>query len=293
MALTDPLTSQDNATTGAVFIPEVWSDLVLRATTANLVATGIVEIRDKDVAAMGDIIHFPISSIYTDAAYTEGTDLLGMLNVNTESEKTITIDQYRVCPFHISDKLSAQSQYDKMVEDFWAAGYAIAKTLDTAVLANSASFTTTAINAAATAVTNLDLTEAQRTLDLGNVPAIDRNWVFSPYTIKDLMDLTGNYFSSIDFNDTKPLMTGQLGKMLLGSPVFKTNNLPTSTTGSPATTYRQNLYMHKQAIGLARQIKPEVQQEATVRHQGVLGNVRSLYGDTCLRPTFGVIINGQ
>lgn len=284
----------DTSTTGAVFIPEVWSELVLEFRKKRLQAANFFERRDMEVMNFGDTIHFPSDTEYTVVDYTQGNRLTSSLEANTEDEITLTVDQYKVRPFVVSDKLSKQSQYDKKALNFRNAGYAIAKAIDSAIFARSSEFTNAAINTAGTAVVPADLTEAQETLDNLDVPeGEERGWFLSPSTIKDLMDNSGNYFTSLDFSQTQSLVYGQLHYLLLGSPVYKSTNLPTGTTGSPATTYRKNIYAHKEAIGVAMQIAPEVQESYEVDLQGTLCNVRALYGTVCLRPESGVIINGR
>lgn len=288
------ISNVDTSTTGAVYIPEIWSELVLEFRKKRLQAANFFEHRDMEVMNFGDTIHFPADSEYTVVSYTEGNRLTSSLAANTDSEVVLTVDQYKVRPFLVSDKLSTQSKYNKKALNFRNAGYAIAKAIDTAIFARSSEFTNAAINTAGTAIVPADLTEAQQVLDDLDVPeGEERGWFLSPATIKDLMDNSGNYFTSLDFTMTPSLVYGQLHYLLLGSPVFKTTNLPTGTTGSPSTTYRKNIYAHREAIGVAMQIAPEVQEEYNLDLQGDLCNVRALYGTVCLRPASGVIINGR
>lgn len=285
------LSNTDTRTTGAVYIPENWSDLVLYFREKNLGASRFFERRDQDVMNFGDKIHFPIPTEYNVYNYSDGDKLEDNLDVDTDGEKVLTIDLVPMRPFLVLDTLSAQSKYDKKAVNFKNAAYVIAKSIDTAILAQSASFTNSAINAAGTAITNLDLTEAMTTLDALDVPSEERAWFMHPTTIKDLMDLTGNYFTSIDFTGTQSLVNGEITSLLLGSRVVKTTNVPTGTTGSPAATYYKNIYAHKSAIGVAMQKNVQVQEEYSVNFQGSLCNVRALYGVLALRTDHGVIVN--
>lgn len=276
--------------TDAVFVPEMWSDLVLRAREDNYVAAKLFERRDKDVP-FGDKVHFPISSIGTAVDYTQGEKLEDKLAATTELEKTIEIDKYKVRPFLISDQLTKQSKYDQFVEEAWASGEAVAEAIDTDVLAETVSgSSTTAVGTLGTAITNLALTAAKRTLDVKKVPMSDRFWILDPKAEEALLNLPGNYFTSIDFSNTKAIVTGQVGRIILGSPAYFTNNLP-STTGTGAGT--KNIYAHKQATGVAMQIGQESQSEPSVNFQGILGNVRALYGVGTLRPDHSVVVQGN
>jgi len=288
------LTGEVTSTTGAVYIPEKWSDLVIKFREANLKAANFFERRDQDISDSGDTIHFPLATTHTAVEYTEGQQLEDLLQANTETEVEMDIDEYWVNPFVVSDRLAKQSQYDQKAINYRAAGYAIATNIDSALLALSDEFTNTAVNAAGTAISNLDLTDCQYQLDALNVPEEDRMWFLHPVCIKDLMDLTGDYFTSSDFTGANAVSSGKIAGlvgMMLGSPVCKTTNVPTSTTGSPATTYYENVYAHKEAIGCAMQITPEVQEKADINLQGVLCNVRALYGLVTLRADHGIVLN--
>jgi hypothetical protein len=170
--------------------------------------------------------------------------------------------------------------------------YAMAKVVDTAILANSSSFSITVNNGGST-ITNLDLTEAQGRLDTNNVPEEDRAWFFHPWVLKDLMDLTGNYFTSFDFNQADSLIKGQINKMLLGSPVYKTTNVPSAAAGSPAQPIISNIYAHKDAIIWAANFKDSREEEYNLDLQGDLCNISSLYGTQINRTDHGVIVARQ
>jgi hypothetical protein len=134
-----------------------------------------------------------------------------------------------------------------------------------------------------------DIVGAQVALDNSDVPASDRYWVFHPSAHGELLTMTGNYFISIDFQGEKPMATGQIGTML-GSPVYKSTNVGTTTAGSPAETAYANLYFHKDALGLAMQVAPEIEMEYDLDSQGHLGNVRTAYGVGILRADHGLIV---
>ena len=86
------------------------------------------------------------------------------------------------------------------------------------------------------------------------------------------------------------VVKGQISQLLLGSPVVKTTNLPTGTSGSPVSTFRKNMYFHKSAIGLAMQKDIEYQEAYDLDLQGMLCNARALYGTTTLRANHGVLL---
>ena len=278
---------------GAVFIPRVVSDYIVKFRQANLQFAKFVTVRSEDVSFMGQTIDFPTSTALTASAYTDGNDLMDLLSAPIETKKSLTVNELAVCPEVILDTLSAQAKTDAKALAIERCGYAIAKRVDDVIADETLDFSVNAIQNEGTpssAITKNHLLDAQKTLDLLNVPEEDRVWFFSPNLIRDLMADTGNYFTSMDFADTKALVKGQLQYLVLGSPVVKTTNLNTGTAGSPVATYYRNAYFHKSAIGLAMQKDVEVQQEYSLRYQGLVVNARCLFGTETLRPDHGVLI---
>ena len=271
----------NTTTTQAVDVPEVWASAVMRAREDNFVAAQLFSRKDQLVANKGDLIHFPEGGQASAVAIAEGGRLSDNLAAGTSTEKTIAIDKEYDAPFLVSNKLSIQSMYDEVAERYWEAGIAIAKQTDTDILALESGFSNTAVGTAASAIDNKTLTEAKETLDLKDVPFSDRFWILSPREEKDLLDLPGNYFTSMDFSNTKSLVAGQMGRVLLGSSVYFTNNLPAG----------KSIYAHKTAIGVAMQKAPKTEGENNLDMRGYLGNVSTLYGTGVLREDHGVTIN--
>jgi len=288
------ITGLHTPTTNAVEVPEVWPGLVLEFQKANLVFANLVTRRDMDVASGGDIGHFPVTAAASAIAYTNGKRATDNLSANTDTEVTLTIDKFYFSPFHIPYHLKAQSKYDIKAERARAAGYAIAKQIDTDVNALSDSLTTSIINdPAATDQTDdlvlADVLDAISTLDSADVPNTERCWVFHPSAKKELLGMTGNYFLSYDFRNGKPLETGRFGE-INGDPVYVSTNVDTRSDGSPAETVYNNLYFHKQAFALAMQVMPDVDDVYDADTMGDLFNVKTAYGVALLRGDYGVRI---
>lgn len=288
------ITGLHTPTTNAVEVPELWPGLVLDFQKANLVMANLVTRRDMDVANGGDIIHFPVTAAASVVAYTNGKRVTDNLSANTDTEVTLTIDKFYFSGFHIPYHLAAQSKYDIKAERSQAAGYAIAKQIDTDIFALADSLTTTDINdAAATAqvddLVHTDLIDAFETLNTADVPDTDRAWVFHPSAYGELLAMSGNYFISHDFRTGTPLETGRIGS-ILGSPVYQSTNVDTVSDGSPAETAINNLYFHKQAFALAMQVTPSVDDVYDADTMGDLFNVKTAYGVAMLRGDFGVCL---
>jgi hypothetical protein len=289
------LSNVNTSATSAVDIPEVWASRYADLLKSNLAAAKCFADFSEEISGYGDKIHIPNNTTEQTAVdYTEGQRLTDLLQADTEGETTIDITSYKVNPFVISDRLKVQSYYREKDMKYSKAAYAVAKAIDTQILAHSSSFSNT-VNSGGGAVTNIDLTEAQRLLDAADVPEDDRWWIFHPNLLKDLKDLTGNYFTSLDFTETKSLVKGQIHQLLLGSPVIKSTNVPTGTFGSPAASGTYGIYAHRDAIAFAMQFRPEVQETKAgdgveIDIQGKLCNVRGLYGTSLWRANHGVRI---
>lgn len=285
------ITGMNTVTTDANFIPNMYSKLVLAARHANLVAAKLFENRTSD-GPKGSHVDFPIKSLMSSVAWTEGKRLTDNLAATTENVKTITMDQEIVAPFHISKRVKNQSLYDQVALSAKESMYAVEKSIDTYILSKSTDFTNAAVGTAGSAITNLVCTAAKEKLDVADVPAEDRFWILDPRCRTDLFNLTGNYFTSLDFAGEKGMQSGKVG-YILGDPTYFSTNLPTGTTGSPAAAYRKNIYAHKQAIGVVLQREADYEIEYDIDTQGWIGNTSALYGAAVLRPDHGVIVQGR
>lgn len=281
------LSNELNRTTNAVEIPEVWAALVLEFQKENLVLANLVERRDRDVAAYGDVIHFPVTAALTAGTYTDGYRATENLSGNTDTEITVTVNQAKWVNTVVTWTLGSQSKYDIKAERTRASVHAINKAIDSSLAALVASFSNTVINQAGGAITRDDVVDAFTELNNANVPSDSRAWVFHPSALGDLLKISE--FTSIDYRDTKPLVEGKIG-MLLGSPVYFSTNVATTTVGSPAATAYRNMYFHKQAIGLAMQKNVTVEDSYDQDAQGDLVTVKTLYGCGILRADHGVEI---
>ena len=200
---------------------------------------------------------------------------------------TLTINQSPIIASVIPWTLQAKSMYDQKALRLREASYAVAKTIDSYIAALAISF---AYNVTTSSVTVANLLKAYEYLNLNNVPQEDRAWVFSPVVMSDLIALTSGFFIQTLSSDEKSLMTGKVGT-ILGSPVYITNNVYSSTAGSPATTTYTNMYFHKSAIGFASLVAPKIEiTENDQLVQGTMISVKSLFGAVILDANRGVAI---
>ena len=101
-------------TTGAAFIPTVWSKEIIRATEANLVLANKVWRFDDDVKEYGNIIKIP--SLSNLVALDKVANTQVTLQAPTETNVTLTVDTQKYTAFLVEDILKAQSKYNLMSE---------------------------------------------------------------------------------------------------------------------------------------------------------------------------------
>ena len=279
---------QIGTTEGAVFIPEIWSSEILRATESNLVLADKVKRFDGDVKTKGDVIHIPELSNLTAHAKTAGTAVT--LNNPTESEKTITVDQHYETSFMIEDIEKVQSAYNLMSEYTGKAGYSIAKNVDSAIAALYSGLSQY-VGDGSTDVTDPNIIRAVQYLDDADAPEMDRFFVIKPSAKADIMAIdkfvlrTGPGWTTSD----SPILNGAKENGFFGDiygvKVFVTTNLVTAA-GTPTVVH--NMMFQKEAFGLAMQQAPRTQSQYKQEYLANLVTVDVLYGVSELRDSFAV-----
>lgn len=275
-------------TTGANFIPEVWSAEVLRAVESNLVLADKVKRYDSDVKAFGDVIHVPnLSNL---SANPKIADTAVTPQAVTEGKVDITIDKHYETSFYVEDILKVQSKYDLMSEYTSKAGYAIAKQIDLSIASLYTGFSQY-VGDGSTAITDANIIAAIKKLDLADAPENDRYFIISPAGKADIMAIdrfvlrTGPGWSS----DNSPILHGAKENGFFGDiygvKVYVTNNLVTAA-GTPTVVH--NLMFQKEGIGLAMQQSPRTQSQYKQEYLATLVTVDTIYGLAEMRDSFCV-----
>lgn len=270
--------SYNTVTTGAVFIPEVWSQDFIRETNPRLVMANLVKRYDREIAKMGDTIHIP--TITNLSANDKVAGLPVSPQAVTETEVLLTIDKHKETSFVIEDALKVQSDADLMREYTETAGIAQSEAVDDdlAVLAASLSQTFGTYNTAMTTDVILDSIEQ---LDLNDVPQDDRHFTFRPDVKRDLLDLAT--YTSKDYTSGDAVRTGLVGD-LYGVATYMTTNMVKSGSNT------NNMLFHRHAFALGMQKNPRVQSEYSLRDLGWLTVFDCMYGVKERRDNFGVLV---
>lgn len=274
-------------TTAAVGISEKWAAKVLMATESNLVLAKLVDRYDADVKEHGDIVHVTNIANISGSSVTQGNEVT--FTANTETEKTITIDQNIAAGVEIADIARIQNAPDLVTKYTEKIGYALAQSVDSSLAALSAGFSQTV--SAGTALTLAEVTSGIRLLDSADAPSDDRHFVVDPYTMEALRGIAE--FTRYDATGSAGVAVGG-NKGLVGNiyniPVYMSTNIDV-VAGTPNTV--NNMLFHREAMGLAMQKSPTIETDRNVRKltTDIVGNV--LYGVAELRDTFGVEFNFQ
>ncbi len=296
-------TGHQTTTTGATFIPELWSDEVIAGYKANLVLGNLVT-KINHAGKKGDTIHIPApvrGSANVKAANTQVT-----LQGDTHSEVQVSINkhyEYSVLIEDITEVQALQSLRRFYTDD---AGYALATQVDTDLFALSEGFQGGVVGGTGAALyekaviggdgTTLytgnssnasDLTDAGiramiLKLDNADVPSDNRCMVIPPIAANDMLAI--NRFTEQQFiGNGDAIKTGKIGS-IYGMDVYVSSNCPSINSDAQ----RVGVMMHKDALCLAEQMGVRSQTQYKQEYLGDLFTADTLYGVAELRDNAGV-----
>lgn len=276
----------------AVFIPELWLPEIQKARENNIVAakrifdvSGMGEVKSK-----GDVLHIPKISNLSASNKTSLSEVT--ISTSTETEVQLTIDSHKVVRYPVEDITRVQSAYDLMAQYSQKIGYALAKALDSSVLALYSGLSQT-VGATASSDPGLaytNIVRAFRFLDGADAPSGDRSIIVDSWGIEDLrlIDKFVEYDSTGQGGNSNPKINGKFGS-LMGTPVFVSENLQTSSV--VGGTLSRGLVIHKEAFAYATQMnqKLEMYRNTPFLRDEVFG--QELYGVVEYRDDHGVVLS--
>ena len=287
-------TPQVTNTTAAVFIPEIWSDEVIAAYKANLVAANLFK-KMSFKGKKGDTIHIPKPT--RGEASLKASETAVTLIAATETEVIVPIDKHYEYSRFIEDitEVQALSSMRRFYTD--DAGYALAKQVDTDMvqlgrvmnggtadntydagyIGSDGETTYTGSNAAA--LTDIAVRNMIQKLDDQDVPTSGRFFLIPPAARNTLMGL--DRYTAMDFvgeaASANTIRNGQIGN-LYGIPVYVTSNADTATG-----TDRVCLMGHKDAAVLVEQLNVRSQTQYKQDYLSTLYTSDTIYGVKELR----------
>ena len=287
-------TPQVTNTTAAVFIPEIWSDEVIAAYKANLVAANLFK-KMSFKGKKGDTIHIPKPT--RGQASLKASETAVTLIAATETEVIVPIDKHYEYSRFIEDitEVQALSSMRRFYTD--DAGYALAKQVDTDMVQlgrhmnggdGTAAYDAGYIGADgstlydgsnAAALTDIAIRNIIQKMDDQDVPTSGRFFLIPPAARNTLMGL--DRYTAMDFvgeaASANTIRNGQIGN-LYGIPVYVTSNADTTTGGD-----RVCLMGHKDAAVLVEQLNVRSQTQYKQDYLSTLYTSDTIYGVKELR----------
>lgn len=279
------------------FIPELWSDEVIATYKKNLVAANVVT-KINHVGKKGDTIHIPTP--VRGSATAKATDDQVTLVAQSNSVVNLSIDKHYHYAVLIEDIAAIQAL--NSMRSFYTddAGYALAKQVDTDILALGRTISGAAggsaynTNNAATnawigsdgtttyngATSNAaDLTDAairrsiQRLDDL-DYPGDERYLLITPRQKRVLLGIS-RFTEQAFIGDGSAIKTGQVGE-IYGVPVMVSTNLDTGYGNTQ--TDKICLLIHKSALCHVEQMSVRTQSQYKLEYLADLFTADTIYG---------------
>lgn len=252
----------------AQFIQERWTRDVQQPFDAILVAARLVTDRSGLMADGGDILNIPFAGGVNARAKAASTAIT--YDSPEGSPVTLAVDKHYYVGVLIEDIAKVQSSYDLKSTFQERMAEALARQIDTDLMALYASAGTSVTGAAA--ITDANVLSVVTAFDVANVPASGRRGIIGHNTKADLLGI--NKYVAYD-------QTGKTGKAVDGSEDFSgsiygmefhhSGNVPVSTTG-------RNLFFHKKGISMAKQQAPKFEMEYSVDYLGTKTALHTIYG---------------
>ena len=293
-------------TTGATFIPEIWSDEIIAAYEKSLVLANLVN-RMPMTGKKGDTIHIPKPTRSDASAKSAETQVT--LIAATESEVQVAVDQHYEYSRLIEDITDVQAL--SSLRQFYTsdAGYALAKQVDTDLFALAKSFgdsdgadfihsnsfymdASTDLTAyAADTVVPADIFSddgfraAVKQLDDNDVPMDQRFLVVPPSVVQTIRGI--DRYNSSDFVSGQPVANGNIGS-LYGIQIYVSTNCPVVETAAQngATgggELKAGILGHRDAMVFVEQMGVRTQTQYKQEYLGDLFTADTLYGVKVLR----------
>jgi N4-gp56 family major capsid protein len=307
MATSFSPTNSVTTTTGATFIPEIWSDEIVAAYKKNLVLANLV-MKMNFKGKKGDTVHIPAPT--RGSASAKAAETAVTLIAATESEVNVSINKHYEYSRLIEDIVEAQA-LNSMRQFYTAdAGYALARQVDTDLIqlgrtANGGSsgarygsafiggdgtttfdYTANTNTGNASALTDSAIRRTIQRLDDNDTPMDGRFFIIPPSSRNTLMGLA-RYTEQAFIGNGDAIRNGEIGN-LYGIPVFTSSNADSASAteafpASGSAIARVCLMGHKDSMVLVEQVGVRSQVQYKQEYLATLFTSDTLYGVAALR----------
>lgn len=274
-----------DVTTAAAYIPELWSDAIIKARDKALVLAGKIMTVRPEGLAFGDVVNIPNLGNETALDKTAGSAVT--YASATDTSVNININKHKYVAKLIEDIVKVQSKYDLFSNFKDKIGKALANVVESDLLALTASCAysvgTASSVAASGVITTAGIVSAVLYLDNADVPQEDRYIVVDAYGRQDLLTIDDYIRYDAGGKTPAPINSGIIGE-LYGMKVLFSNNI----ANSASVAY--GMVFHKDAMALALQKDIGLHDEYSVDYIGtkLVGN--EIYGVTMARTDHAVLL---
>ena len=235
-------TTSHTGTSLAAYIPTVWGEKVNEFYRAKLVAAPFFTDRSDELSAGGNILYTPGTTEISANSKTNAAAVT--LNAPTDSKVTLTVSNWYEASFAIEDAQAAQVMHSYTLQERYAkaAAYAIAKTLDTAIVTLFSGFSNT-VGASTTNLADSEIRSAISILESANVDTAEAAFFVHPAVFWKQIQNLDKFSLALNSPVNDPTAKKPAG-MLYGFPVYQTSNIQYVS----GTTGRVNAFAHPDAI---------------------------------------------
>jgi hypothetical protein len=226
---TFPLATETNVSLDS-WIPMVWGEKVNEFYRNKLVAAPFFTDRSDELAGGGDTLYTPNTVEFTANAKTTGVPVT--LNSNSDTKQTLTVNNWFESSFAIEDAEAAQVKHSYTIMERYAknCGYAIAKKLDTAIVALFAGFSKT-VGSSTNNLGDSDIRGAIAYLEADNVDIDEAAFFVSPNVFWKQIQGIDRFALAVNSPSNDPTAKRPQA-FLYGIPVYVTNQIPLNASPS-------------------------------------------------------------
>lgn len=252
----------------AQYVQEKWTRDIQQPFDKKLQAAKLVQDRSGLVADGGDVVNIPFAAGVNARAKAASTNVT--YDTPEGTPVTLNIDKHYYVAVLIEDIAKIQSNYDLKAAFQERMAEALARQVDTDLMGLYTGAGSTVAGGAA--VTDASIISVVANFDNANVPMDGRRGIIGNATKGDLLavnkyvayDQTGKTGKAVDGSDG-------LVASVYGIDLYHSGNVQLATTG-------RNLFFHKKAINLARQLAPKFEMEYSVDALGTKTVLHTVYG---------------
>lgn len=276
-----------NTQSYTAFTPEIWSVRVNRAMKAKLVAAKFFSDYSDEISGEGDILHIPnVTNGFAATAIATTSGDITPTNLG-DTTTALTLNVWMGTSFIITDyqKEVASKNYRIQQEYQDKMGYALAKKVDTDLLALGSSITP-GVGDSGTNITATTLEEAMAIMESNNIPLEECAWIFHPYAYYKEVLKSATLVDASKYG--RAILPTLPQNEMFGLPVFITSQIPAGTAGTEGG--HRNLLIHKDAIVFAFAAGGPKMQELKGESLRTKYTADVVYGKSVLNATYGVRI---